>query len=1072
MGLLFSKVFKDFPKEVSYYENEIDNKKYKTQISGFETRKYMKEVRKVFEKNKLDETLKTNKNGKKILKGDNLIRLLANPYVLVSKELLTTTKPVCLSIFKGTTITTNSKKSSIVKKKIGFVTDVEGTNVAYEGIKVAYPREILKLIKEKYKNKSNNTKISLTEDLGLKDEDIKNLGLVNEKKEIVKKEYTLSELRNELTELLPSTKLPKKSLENLGLNQSGSGFNLNYFMLQLDVKNPIEGEFNDKSILSPKLVKKLILKNKNLTKTCTEEDKNMYQLIINQLDKRINIFNIIQSIYNKFRIQITYEDYDAYGLLKISKLNEIIDKLMSPLNKTKYKLLNLNKNKKEEVDKNLNKLKKYLYYNKIIKCFYQIEKSYFNEIIDFINKKDKKLIYSVDLLILELQNKINDYFNDNPRNKKRNNLILSQMSNTNDKKKLKEQLDIIKKITNGERITPLTESDKPLRKKIGPNLFDIYRIDDSNKKYLFNLLTIWSELCCNNILMEKIFTIYREQLNKIETIDKFYSFNGKLNFNNVYIEEDYVYFYEKIDKKNILNTETNLINEYLNDYNRSLFGSTSDTFFYDHRNNKVKQFSYVKANELNEIFDYNKIEDISKKCSKNSTNENIDCDYYKTMGFLLQQANAVTINKFNFDFAQEISKNNYVSLNNRDYIIIEQDTYFILIILYSITVKNSITEETHFFNKTLQISFYNKKEYSIINYYRTFDFNKKIATINDFLKYLQKEKNKEKNKETLLLQKYANVLITFLLSDRYKNKAKEIKNEKLKAFRNYLCTRIKREIEIKEYNPNIISECIIKINNISANLNSKINFTKIVLDYTIDGQPITDETFFTDDILEELNGLDPKENLGNKISKNIKKLSINKTNIEKYIKQIQKSKSQENINKLLLPSEPNKQSIIKEIINEQLKIKITNPTILGLLKNKYRNAKNNYYTLQQIQTASRKTQMPLLEKPQLRANPKNLNKSSTAKRIFEQIKNKQNTDTITLSNSDIQILGLEKKNSYDVGDLKKLLNQTGGSKKLKSIRKHRGIYQSGPKANKLRPGFKYTGERTKTGLKVIAEIKK
>ena len=48
----------------------------------------------------------------------------------------------------------------------------------------------------------------------------------------------------------------------------------------------------------------------------------------------------------------------------------------------------------------------------------------------------------------------------------------------------------------------------------------------------------------------------------------------------------------------------------------------------------------------------------------------------------------------------------------------------------------------------------------------------------------------------------------------------------------------------------------------------------------------------------------------------------------------------------------------------------------------------------------------------------------------------------------------------------------GGSKNTKSIRKHRGIYQSGPKAGKLRQGFKYTGERTKTGLKVIAEIKK
>jgi hypothetical protein len=61
---------------------------------------------------------------------------------------------------------------------------------------------------------------------------------------------------------------------------------------------------------------------------------------------------------------------------------------------------------------------------------------------------------------------------------------------------------------------------------------------------------------------------------------------------------------------------------------------------------------------------------------------------------------------------------------------------------------------------------------------------------------------------------------------------------------------------------------------------------------------------------------------------------------------------------------------------------------------------------------------------------------------------------------------------FKIKKLERHSNQKGGSKKSKSIRKHRGIYQSGPKAGKLRPGFKYTGERTKTGLKVITEIKK
>lgn len=43
-------------------------------------------------------------------------------------------------------------------------------------------------------------------------------------------------------------------------------------------------------------------------------------------------------------------------------------------------------------------------------------------------------------------------------------------------------------------------------------------------------------------------------------------------------------------------------------------------------------------------------------------------------------------------------------------------------------------------------------------------------------------------------------------------------------------------------------------------------------------------------------------------------------------------------------------------------------------------------------------------------------------------------------------------------------------KKNKKIRKHQGIYQIGPKAGKLKPGYKYSGEKTKTGLKIIIKI--
>lgn len=39
------------------------------------------------------------------------------------------------------------------------------------------------------------------------------------------------------------------------------------------------------------------------------------------------------------------------------------------------------------------------------------------------------------------------------------------------------------------------------------------------------------------------------------------------------------------------------------------------------------------------------------------------------------------------------------------------------------------------------------------------------------------------------------------------------------------------------------------------------------------------------------------------------------------------------------------------------------------------------------------------------------------------------------------------------------------------IRKHIGIHQNGGKVGKLQKGYKYTGEKTKTGLSVIKKIK-
>lgn len=45
-------------------------------------------------------------------------------------------------------------------------------------------------------------------------------------------------------------------------------------------------------------------------------------------------------------------------------------------------------------------------------------------------------------------------------------------------------------------------------------------------------------------------------------------------------------------------------------------------------------------------------------------------------------------------------------------------------------------------------------------------------------------------------------------------------------------------------------------------------------------------------------------------------------------------------------------------------------------------------------------------------------------------------------------------------------------KKVKKVRKHQGIYQTGNKKGRLKPGFKYSGKKTKTGLKIIIRVKK
>lgn len=80
------------------------------------------------------------------------------------------------------------------------------------------------------------------------------------------------------------------------------------------------------------------------------------------------------------------------------------------------------------------------------------------------------------------------------------------------------------------------------------------------------------------------------------------------------------------------------------------------------------------------------------------------------------------------------------------------------------------------------------------------------------------------------------------------------------------------------------------------------------------------------------------------------------------------------------------------------------------------------------------------------------------------------TNTGTATNRRKQFLQKVKSNQYN----KFLIhtnrhNTQGGSKK---VRKHQGIYQRGPNKGKLKPGFKYSGKKTKTGLKVIVKVSK
>ena len=50
-------------------------------------------------------------------------------------------------------------------------------------------------------------------------------------------------------------------------------------------------------------------------------------------------------------------------------------------------------------------------------------------------------------------------------------------------------------------------------------------------------------------------------------------------------------------------------------------------------------------------------------------------------------------------------------------------------------------------------------------------------------------------------------------------------------------------------------------------------------------------------------------------------------------------------------------------------------------------------------------------------------------------------------------------------------SNTEGGKKKKTTRKHRGIIQTGGNSGRLRKGYKYSGQKTKTGLPIIIKTK-
>ena len=99
-------------------------------------------------------------------------------------------------------------------------------------------------------------------------------------------------------------------------------------------------------------------------------------------------------------------------------------------------------------------------------------------------------------------------------------------------------------------------------------------------------------------------------------------------------------------------------------------------------------------------------------------------------------------------------------------------------------------------------------------------------------------------------------------------------------------------------------------------------------------------------------------------------------------------------------------------------------------------------------------------------------KTSTKKLVKKSTAKKPTTKKSTAKKSTAKKPTAKKTTAKKPTAKKPIVKKTTAKKPVKKIRKHQGIYQRGDKKGKLKPGFKYSSKKTKTGLKIIIQVKK